>query len=218
MNISDEQIHLAYHSGQQAFAPGRRTLSWPHVAQQAVGSNTFRAFYRLNKQGESPSETIRRFMQRNDYIAAGLAQVTTEVDLDNFEERLTQELISSLTNVKPDMLMSYNRVRKVVDLYVLHFVAATKELEAHRERLAPLLYLPLDSQTLEVVFGMSGSMGDIRSRNHYLELQQKAARKATDLSNEHRIEFHRIYFDQFFTMAGQKRYEAPWLNYFLARR
>lgn len=76
------------------------------------------------------------------------AGCSTKEQLDAVEHATVGDLLELLSNIDPKRLISYNRVRKVLDLYLVILVAATEELAAHRQRLAPLLCLPLDTQAL----------------------------------------------------------------------
>ena len=218
--ITESEYRSASASAQRAFAAERRTRTWAHVVNQAVGTNTFRAFARRDKSIPGASAVFHAYMTDAALITSLLQDVHTEEQLDDLEDSMVDDLLTLLShNIKPDRLTSYNRVRKVVDLYLVHLVAATQELAGDRQRLVPLLFLPLDSQTLSRVWGEKSSMGSITTRAAYLRKQADAKQLAQRVARDLAIPFHRIYFDQFWSLGGrQERWDTPWLNYFREAR
>jgi len=112
-----------------------------------------------------------------------------------------------LRNIKPDQLASYNKVRKPVDLYIEHLVAMSFDLEAARQVLVPLLFLPLDSQILEsselftnrelAQHGLrrSSTYSEVTTERSYLALQAIITRRANEVANALGRPFWPIYFD-----------------------
>ncbi len=217
--ITEMENRSASASAQKAFAPGRATRTWDHVVTRGVGANTFRAFSRIDKTLPGASAAFRKYMADSDLVAGTLKVVQTADDLDALSESMRSDILALLHNIAPDRLASYNRTRKVIDLYIVHLVAATRELATERTRLAPLLFLPLDRQTLGRVWGETRSMGSITTRSAYMQKQDDAKRLAHAVTWRLAIPFHRIYLDQFYGMGeAQERRNTPWLNYFLEPR
>lgn len=174
----------------------------------AVDVNTFRGFHRFDKDEEGPKATfVQYFVSQKRRLAKELATITTEIELHKLSNRIQSELILNLTNIMPDQLDSFNKVRKPVDLYIEFLVTMSLELKHLRSALVPLLFLPLDSQLLNnpVVFsegdlrsiGLSRglSFGDITTEDSYLELQCLANTFASTISTKFGKQFHRIYYD-----------------------
>ena len=174
----------------------------------AVDVNTFRGFHKFLKEDEGPKETfVQYFVSEKRKLAKALAKVTTEDQLHELSKKICKSLILRLTNIMPDKLESFNKVRKPVDLYIESLVTISKELAHLRHTLVPLLFLPLDSQLLNhySVFsdgdlrsiGLSRglSFGDIRDEATYLALQRLAKNHASLISSKFGKTFHRVYYD-----------------------
>lgn len=174
----------------------------------AVGQNTFRGFHLLDKKSPGAGKVfVGYFIEQQQEILGAFAAVETRQDLHAFSNRLCEKLRTRLGNCKPEQLLSYNKVRKPVDLYLLHLAAMAEELGALRERLIPCLALPLDSQILaeprlftneelaRYRLSRKSTYADIWYEQSYVELQNLLARKAADLSVSLARPFHVIYFD-----------------------
>jgi hypothetical protein len=174
----------------------------------AVGSNTFRGFHRIDKCDTGPQAAFTRyFIAQRARLLRELPAITTAAQLHQLSNRLRSELIAALDNVRPDQLLSYNKVRKPIDLYLEHFVRLATDLQPLRARLIPLLHLPLDSWILDhpAVFsegdlrslGLARGLtyGDIHDESTYLALQDLAAKNARAITASIGTPFHRIYYD-----------------------
>lgn len=190
----------------------------------AVASNTFRGF-RLVDKGLPGAQRVYvdYFVQNQDRLAKLLRGIRNRNGLHTLANQIVSELRSKLKNVKPDMLQSYNRLRKPIDLYFEHLVAMAHELNEVRERLVPHLYLPLDSQILanpEILssgeldaFGLSpkSTFGMIRDEVTYLAIQRIIDKKAAKCTHDFRREFHPIYFD----LVWGNRWQSRGTNLFM---
>jgi hypothetical protein len=115
----------------------------------AVGQNTFRGFYRVDKACPGAKEGfINYFLEQRGALVDALSAVRTRDDLNRLSNRICEGVRVKLSNCSPAQLKAYNKVRKPVDLYIEHLVAMATELGEVRAGLVPLLFLPLDSQIL----------------------------------------------------------------------
>ena len=137
-----------------------------------------------------------------------LSKVETQEQLHQLENHICEEVKTTLTNIKSQQLQSYNKVRKPVDLYIVHLVALAHELDGYRKLLTPLLFLPLDSQILRHEGLFAGGelqkrwhlpskpdFQDVRSEATYMALQQQLQLKADAVATARGKAFYRIYFD-----------------------
>lgn len=173
----------------------------------AVAGNTFRGLHRCDKSINNNTVFNGYFVSERERLLAELGKVATREDYDNLSDRITLEIKTRFGHVKPTMLESYNRLRKLVDLALEHVIAMATETADLRSRLIPLLFLPLDSQTLQhpellnqdqvyrVCRGYPNSFGDIKSRAVYDALQRLAQKRAEELAEQLGRPFHPIYFD-----------------------
>lgn len=177
---------------------------------RAVETNTFRGFHRLDKSRPGAKPVFEGyFIRHRDSLLADLRAVRTERDLDTVSDRAVAGVAAELEGiVKPSQLGSYNKVRKPVDLYVEHLVAMAEEFDrGDRERLVPLLFLPLDSQMMGDEECLSDSelrrhglsrrstSGDVAEKGAYDALQAALATRARRVSDGLGVPFHRVYFD-----------------------
>jgi hypothetical protein len=113
-----------------------------------------------------------------------------------------------LTNIRPAQLQSYNKVRKVVDLYLEQLVALASELNQFRTTLVPLLRVPLDTWIFsqQCLFDdqdlrnagvrRNSGFGALTTEDNYRALQQRLSFRADACSQHHGdVDFHPIYFD-----------------------
>lgn len=189
----------------------------------AAASNTWRGFHKLDKEAAGAGIVfIRYFIENSDYIIRELSNITDNKQLDKLEDSICMAIKTNLKNIRQDMLVSYNKIRKPVDLYIEHIVSMATELDSYRKRLIPLLYLALDSQMFQstVLFtdeelnrfklSRMSSFKDIYRKNTYSQVQDLLQRKADSVSNVLGSEFHRIYFD----LLWNERYKKDSTNLF----
>lgn len=215
------------------FLNPRKLYSWNDIvngvrdgggtkSKYGVAPNTARAFHRTesfkekNKvTNDGPLAIIKRYFSENITAkAAEIASIKGRNELDKLSDAHATELKKKLSGVvKPQLLESYNLLRKPVDLYMEHLVSMSYELAEVRHALVPCLYLPLDSQ----IFQYSGIGDDelfsdqllnenglprqkagfswVKDKHVYEVLQKQATKRATALSAKLGKPFHSIYFD-----------------------
>lgn len=173
--------------------------------QKAVGRNTFRGFYRKSGCDRGASSIFDPyFEEKKAEILESLKKIQSREQLDIYSEKIRQEIKDRLTNVEEKQLLSYNKTRKPVDLYLEHIVSMAEEIsDVDRLRLVPFLFLPLDSwifSSLQLftvsdlrLFGLSrrSTYKDVETRQAYEQLHRLTLEKARRVSTS----FHPIYFD-----------------------
>ncbi len=174
----------------------------------AVSQNTWRGFHKINKEFPGAAEGFRGYWLENGVrFLRELGDVGSETDLDALVDRVGEAVKARLTNIRPTMLRSYNKIRKPLDLYVEHGVAMAGELAEVRSRLVPWLRLPLDSQMFQLPDLFSD--GDLRrlhlsrqstyrevdSIDQYHALQLLVKNRTREFSALAGLPFHPIYFD-----------------------
>lgn len=181
----------------------------------AVGKNTFRGFYRVNKACPGAKEGfVNYFLEQRAALVDALSAVCTRDDLNRLSNRICECVRAKLSNCSPTQLRGYNKVRKPVDLYIEHLVSMAVEMDEVRAGLVPLLFLPLDSQILShqglfteselAAHGLSraSTYKDITAEHTHSALQAMLAEKAVAVAEARCRPFHVIYFD----MVWNNRY------------
>lgn len=195
----------------------------PSRNMAVLEKNTLRGFHKIDKCGIGAGEAFRDVMvSRKKEILSALESAQTQQELHAIQNDLRLAIRTKLTNIKPTMLISYNKVRKPLDLYFEHLIAMAKETSHLREKLVKMLFLPLDSQMFlqKAVFtendlsnaGVSrrSTYTSVSQENSYLSLQAAAKRRADTLSQISGKNFAPIYFDLFWN----DRYRRPGNNLF----
>lgn len=115
-----------------------------------ISSNTFRGFHKINKNGKGCKCIAHEYFESNQKrIIKKLGQITNRYELDKFSDKLTNELKQKLTNIKKEKLKSYNKVRKLIDLYLEHLVLlSSNTFITNRNKLLLILFIPLDQHIL----------------------------------------------------------------------
>lgn len=183
----------------------------PHGGTQklaAVSQNTWRGFHKIDKDCPGAAEGFRGYLLDNAaQLAQELSQVQSVTDLDALADRVREAMQARLTNIRPTMLGSYNKIRKPLDLYFEHEVAMASELADVRSRLTPWLRLPLDSQMFQLPLLFSdrdlqrlhlsrqSTYQMVGSTDQYYALQQIVSDRAGEFSVIAGRDFHPIYFD-----------------------
>ena len=174
----------------------------------AVAGNTLRGFHRIRKDGPGPSLVLRNFF--TDYkekIIKQLGAIRMWEELHAFGNDLCNELRFQFTNIKPEMLTPYNKLRKQIDLYFESLTAMARELDPIRNRLVEHLPLPLDSQMFAhpSIFDehelrrhglkRGDSYGCVPTEDLYLSLQGILRQRSASTNETLGVKFHPIYFD-----------------------
>lgn len=188
--------------------------------KKAVNTNTTQAFGKklvYGNFGENKKKAMEVcdelfLSQKNRILEALYSTINTREEMDSFEHELFQELKAAFLPYSTLSLIgeSYNRIRKVVELYVEHIVSMASEVEPKRRKtLIPLLFLPIDSWIIgqEHIFNdnsISGwgltrnsSFGEIRLKSLFDDMQHYLVEKAKKISTAIDAPFHVIYFDVF---------------------
>lgn len=174
----------------------------------AVSQNTWRGFHKIDKECPGAAEGFRGYLLDNTaQLVRELAHVSSATDLDALADRIGEAVKGRLTNIRPTMLRSYNKIRKPLDLYLEHQVAMARELAEVRPRLVPWLRLPLDSQMFQLPHLFSdqdlwrlklsrqSTYQEVNSTDQYHALQRIVNDRASELSALAGRTFHPIYFD-----------------------
>lgn len=137
----------------------------PDILCRAVETNSF-LYYQRNKLFPERILAVYQnwFIDNKVYLLENLTKARSKQSFEQVCENAFQNILSCLRithadieeTVKllpvppkrnPPSLNSYNRVRKIIDLYIEHIVAMTNDLTSNdRRNIVPLLSLPLDSQ------------------------------------------------------------------------
>ena len=204
--------------GAMVSVPGRGLRKF-----MAVDRNTFRGFHKIDKGGVGAGEVFRNyFVQHRDELVSALKGIQSVNDLHALLNRVSEDIRKSLVNIKPSMLASYNKIRKPVDLYIEHLVTMAEELDECRERLVPLISLPLDSQIFQqpevfrdaelrkVGVSRRSTYMEVSSESAYRYLQGVLRDRGEALSQAVDRLFHPIYFD----LLWNKRHARSGTNLF----
>jgi hypothetical protein len=131
----------------------------------AVDPNTFRGYHKVKKNCPGAQKEFRDYLiNHKSALIEALVGIQNREQLHQLENEICRMIRGLLKNVKPEMLNSYNKVRKPVDLYIMNLVAMAVELDAHRAGLVPLLFVPLDSQIMK----HAELFEDIQLKEHHL--------------------------------------------------
>lgn len=166
------------------------------------------------------------FLTQKAQILKGLSStIRTREELDEFEHEIYKGLQAVLLPYSTYSLIneSYNRIRKIVELYLEHIVSMAIEIcNDRRNELVPLLFLPIDSWIMgkELIFDdytlarwglkRNSSFGAIRSKALFDDMQRYLVKRAQKISAELSTDFYVIYFDIFWN----NRLESPGNNLF----
>jgi hypothetical protein len=198
LNLIGKKVFLDYN-------PSTKTYD---ISNISISFNTYRGFWRLTSSSPGASLLVRNyFNSQTTIIRDTLKRINTEIELDQFAhlnaEKL-RDLLKPFMSTKID-IESYNKTRKLVDLFFEHFVALDEGLRFHRKILVPLLFVPLDSQILNCVdlfssddrkkLGIPSNMSfsRIKTKNLYNTIQTFLKEQAQLLNVENTIYFDLIW-------------------------
>lgn len=192
---------------------------------QAFGKKlTYGNFYDNKKKAMEVCDEY--FLLKKDWIINELNyHIQTKKAMDAFEHELFMGIQDSLLAYTTPTLIeeSYNRIRKVVELYLEHIVSMASEINSEtRKLLTPLLFLPIDSWIIknESIFDSKSiscwgltrgsTFGQIKEKTLFDDMQRCLVKKASEISKVLGKEFHVIYFDLFW----KNRLDMPGGNLF----
>jgi hypothetical protein len=158
-----------------------------------ISSNTYRGFHKINKNGKGCKCIAHEYFESNQKrIIKKLGQITNRYELDKFSEKLTTELKQKLTNIKKEKLKSYNKVRKLIDLYLEHLVLLSPNTcISNRNKLLLILFIPLDQHILTNMrdylkpekIPLRPTMSSVIDKGMYDRIQKKLS----DFCKQHKI-------------------------------
>ncbi|MGS0497022.1 hypothetical protein ACU8V4_07360 [Pseudoalteromonas mariniglutinosa] len=186
------QVKRMNEVGDTVFLTPTPLLSYEALVLKSLGSNTYRGFHRKNNNCLGASHTFRDVLtKKKDYLIRALNNLTSEMQLNALANELCSELIVELSkNIKSTQLISFNKVRKPVDIVFEHFVAMGEDFAPARKTATPWLFLPLDSQIFQSEFIFTTeeakALGikrrftykDIETAQHYADIQKFLKDKA----------------------------------------
>lgn len=199
---------------------------------RAVAPNTFRGHRRIDTSKPGSITVFQPyFLNRRRHILRGLKAVRTRHDLHQLLNEITEDIRLGMTNIQDAVRNSFNRVRKPVDLYIEHLVAMAREISpALRQRLVPLLFLPLDSVMLNPIpipghspirlfdpntlagldLSTQPSYGHVSTQAQYEALQTLVDDACQELTRRCKRTIHPIYLD----LLWRKRFTRTGGNLF----
>jgi len=138
------QIEIA---GNRIMYNPKELIYFDEFYNRIVAKNTLRAFHRIHKNNQGPTEIVREFIINSKFqIIEGLKKTKSTKDIDLLSDELYKKLKSSLEiNVQDRVLKNYNAVRKLIDLILEHVALIAKELDGFRQEVIKHLRVPLDS-------------------------------------------------------------------------
>ena len=188
--------------GVRVFLNFKGTSTYENVVKYSITSNTYRSFWRIDNSKPGAKKIVDDYLTLNkSNIVCKLKSMSNEKELDDFSHlhcEAIRKLLGQMIRLDAK-LDSYNKTRKLVDLFVEHLVALCSELENYKSILVPILFIPLDSQILRDIdlfnlterkaFGIknSSSFACVDQKEKYNKLQSFLKSKAIDLKISHRI-------------------------------
>ncbi|MFZ3373853.1 MAG: hypothetical protein WA131_12665, partial [Desulfitobacteriaceae bacterium] len=163
---------------------------------KAVAYNTFQGYGRNMNGSNVQNIFIKHFLENEKNIIRELQRINTRKELNDLSDEVLRELYIELKE-KTDIsrLDSYNRIRKPIDLYMEHIVLLCEQISQDcREKIVPLLYLPLDGQMFSStdVFNNQSDLtkhgldrkstyGNVKNLADYTGLQKDIERRAVEI-------------------------------------
>lgn len=102
---------------------------------KAVDINSF-IHYRFNKESNLILNIYQTYLNSNkDFIINKLTSIKNNAELDQFEDQIRDKIIREYNKINFNTktnIFSYNRVRKIIDLYIEHVVSMAVELKYNR--------------------------------------------------------------------------------------
>jgi hypothetical protein len=175
---------------------------------RAVDRNSF-----IHYQKQRPPEDKKilciyqsYFIENEDKIVYKLNHIKSREELDLLENNIMNSILIKINQTsfitKID-INSFNRIRKIIDLFVEHLICMAIELDNVRNKLTPFLFLPLDSKMFadenlfsinelrQVHLNRNSKYGALNVKENYYFLQQRLLEKSKYCDGE----FYPIYYD-----------------------
>ena len=186
------------------------------IIKKGLSGNTYRAFHRIDKSKDGASVIFREyFISNKSKILDSFSKLLTRKNYDSYLDTICLELKQLLQeNIKNQQLDSYNKLRKPVDLYIEHIVSMDEDFKDFREKITPFMYLPLDSWIFqnEIIFPNENlcdlglkrrfSLSAIKSKHHYLKIQEFVEYRAKLLGVKCEIFFDLFWNNRFERVGG----------------
>ncbi len=194
------------------YNPDPLVKNYDEIIENSLGSNTYRAFHRIDKTNLGASVTFKTVLEKNkELIIDSLNGAKCEKDLGDLENKICELLKSALEGkIKKGQLESFNKLKKPVNLIIQHLVSMYAGVNPSvRKELTQHLFLPLDSQIFQshIVFSdddlktlnirRSFSFGRITDKNHYYVIQKFLKEKAKNAGIENRIYYDLIWGERY---------------------
>jgi len=213
-----EQINAINKLGTKVFLDPKNE-SFELILKKGLSSNTYRAFHRINKYKDGASVIFKDYFNSNkSKILDSFGKLSSRKNYDNYLDKICSDLKQLLKkNIKNQQLESYNKLRKPVDLYIEHIVSMDEDFKDVRKKITHFMYLPLDSWIFqnEIIFPSKNlielglkrrfSFGDLKSKDHYLKIQEFLKHRVNTLGVKHEI---------FFDLFWNNRYKRMGSNLF----
>lgn len=129
------------------------------VCGHCIAGNTYRTFARIDSKKNGASEIVEDVLVPvSKKLVKDLEKINTREELNTLSNRLRKQIYEALSEaIKSEKIKSYNVCRKLVDLYISHFVILSADVSpALRKKILPLLFVPLDSQIMGELFKYFG--------------------------------------------------------------
>jgi hypothetical protein len=143
-----------------------------------------------------------KMIQKHPKLSDVKPNITIFNIIDDLENEICDLLENELKkNIKNKQLISYNKIRKPVDIFIEHVVAMEMSFSPVRQSLTKHLFLPLDSQMFQSDFVFSDkerlelkikkgfTFKDIEVKSHYNEIQEFLKQKTSIIGLENKIYF-----------------------------
>lgn len=207
----DDLIFKLNQKGDQIFLHSSPPMNFQYLHTRTLTGDTYRGFHMIDKLKPGPKNIFEKyFAEKKAVLISQMLGLKTEEDLNLFEIEICKELKSFLkANINNLQLISYNKIRKPVDIAIEHFMAMATECNDCRGCLTNFLFLPLDSSMFQshTVFSdrdifklrikRSFTFKDIKERSHYVEIQKFLKEKAVDIGLKNRIYFDLLHRDRY---------------------
>jgi hypothetical protein len=190
--------------GTEIFYRPKNLKDFCYLVENSLSGNTFRGFHRIDKTLPGASIAFKKVMtNKKKDILDSIVNAQNENDLEVLSKLLTIEFKKELTkNIKHYQLESFNKIRKPIDIFIEHLVAVCNCFDIDtRNRVVPLLFLPLDSQ----IFNSTHVFSDIDMKKlnirrsysfHCIKQEEKYIEIQLFLKNKSKkVRIERIFFD-----------------------
>lgn len=214
-------IELINKVGERIFYDPSPVYDYEYLVKKALAPNTYRGFHKVDKSKPGAKDVFENYFERNAfYIVSTLQSLKSEHALDVLEQEICKGLKRELKkNIDNRQLVSYNKLRKPVDIIVEHLISMGTDFLKARKTATKFLFLPLDSQMFQskIVFSDQEvaelkinrrfTFKDISSEGHYNEIQSFLNEKASRIGLKNRIFFDLVWNDRYKT-KGKNLFES----------